>query len=210
MLRIPVSWGKLTSRYDCLLAANLHAKIPEDRWIMFTRCRAWLVFQDYSQALNTDCLEGFALSDDAGAYWHYHIPSGQGEDVLMTLGLKMIAAKNAVQLTFYRRPTGGPPDGWKITSRFSSFYVRTSKTAIFIKPPKPIWDRKTGGLIRLPLAKAKFNLPRTPAITCGYKYRTENLSGNPNGSIWFTETLMPVAAWIRIPTYSAPDTSRFF
>ncbi len=107
MLRIPVSWGKLTSRYDCLLAANLHAKIPEDRWIMFTRCRAWLVFQDYSQALNTDCLEGFALSDDEGAYWHYHIPSGQGEDVLMTLGLKMIAAKNAVQLTFYRRPDGG-------------------------------------------------------------------------------------------------------
>ena len=39
MLRAFVSWGELSSRYDALLAANIDSEIPEDRWIMFTRCR---------------------------------------------------------------------------------------------------------------------------------------------------------------------------
>jgi len=107
MVRIPVSWGRLTSRYDSLLAANIHADIPQDRWIMFSRCRAWLVFQSYSQALNTDCLEAFTLNDDTGGSWHYHIPTGQGQDVLVSLGLKMVPGRNCVQLTLYRHPDGG-------------------------------------------------------------------------------------------------------
>ena len=107
MLRTPVSWGKLPSRYDGLLAANINSGFPEDRWIMFTRCRAWLVYQGYSQALNTDCLEAFAVDDDGGGTWHFHIPTGQGEDVLVTLRLNMVPGENCVQLTFYRRPDGG-------------------------------------------------------------------------------------------------------
>ena len=107
MLRIPVSWGRLTSRYDSLLAANINPDIPEDRWIMFSRCRAWLVFQGYSQALNADCLEAFAVDDDTGGTWHYHIPTGQGQDVLVTLGLDMVPDENLIRLTVYRRPDGG-------------------------------------------------------------------------------------------------------
>ena len=106
MLRIPVSWGRLTSRYDSLLAANIHPQIPEDRWIMFSRCRAWLVFQGYSQALNTDCLEVFEVDDATGGTWRYHVPTGQGEDVIVTLGLNMIPGENTVELTLYRRPAG--------------------------------------------------------------------------------------------------------
>ncbi|MFC1857719.1 glycogen debranching protein, partial [Thermodesulfobacteriota bacterium] len=49
MLRVPVRWGELRSKYDALLAGNLHPGFPEDRRVMFTRCRAWLVFQGYSQ-----------------------------------------------------------------------------------------------------------------------------------------------------------------
>jgi predicted glycogen debranching enzyme len=107
MLRIPVSWGRLTSRYDSLLAANINTDIPEDRWIMLSHCRAWLVYQGYSQALNTDCLEAFEVDDDTGGTWRYHIPTGQGEDVIVKLGLKMVPGENAVQLTLYRQPHGG-------------------------------------------------------------------------------------------------------
>jgi len=106
MLRIPVSWGRLTSRYDSLLAANIDTDIPEDRWIMLSHCRVWLVYQGYSQALNTDCLEAFEVDDDTGGTWRYHIPTGQGEDVIIKLGLKMVAGENAVQLTLYRQPHG--------------------------------------------------------------------------------------------------------
>ena len=43
MLRAPVRWGELTSRYDALLAGNLEPEIPVDRWIMFTRTRDFCV-----------------------------------------------------------------------------------------------------------------------------------------------------------------------
>jgi predicted glycogen debranching enzyme len=106
MLRIPVSWATLNSRYDSLLAANISSAYPEDRWIMFSRCRAWLVFQGYSQELNTNCLEAFALQHGSGGFWRYHVPTGQGEHVLLTLGARMLAGENTVQLTFYRHPAG--------------------------------------------------------------------------------------------------------
>ena len=110
MLRIPVCWTKLTSRYDSLLAGNINAEFPEDRWIMFTRCRAWLVYQGYSQAMDTNCLENFALDDFSRGHWRYHIPTGQGENVLVTLGLKMTAGENAVKLTFSRQSAGDMAD----------------------------------------------------------------------------------------------------
>jgi predicted glycogen debranching enzyme len=106
MLKAPVAWGELKSRYDCLLAANMSPEYPEDRWIMFTRCRAWLVFQGYSQELNTDSLEAFAVNEDGGGFWRYHIPTGQGESVVLTIGMNMVMGENALQMKFYRHPSG--------------------------------------------------------------------------------------------------------
>jgi len=110
MLKVPVSWGRLNSRYDSLLAANISREFPEDRWIMFTRCRAWLVFQGYSQDLNTSCLEAFGVDDAGGGYWRHQIPTGQGQNIWLTLGLKMVSGKNAMQLTFYRHLSAGKDD----------------------------------------------------------------------------------------------------
>jgi starch synthase (maltosyl-transferring) len=107
MLHVPISWGTLNSRYDSLLAANINSEYPEDRWIMFTRCRAWLVFQDYSQELNMHCLEAFGLDDASCGYWCYHVPTGLGEHILMILHLNMKAGDNIMQMTFYRQPLEG-------------------------------------------------------------------------------------------------------
>ncbi len=104
MLRVPLRWGELKSRYDCLLAANMSRRFPEDRWVMFSRCRSWLVYQGYSQELNTDCLEKFETDDNGGGYWHFHVPTGQGENIRLTIGLRMAMEENAVQMRLYRHP----------------------------------------------------------------------------------------------------------
>ncbi|MBW2437143.1 MAG: glycogen debranching enzyme N-terminal domain-containing protein, partial [Deltaproteobacteria bacterium] len=109
MLHCPVAWNKLASRYDGLLAANLNPQYPTDRWIMFSRCRAWVVFQGYSQALNMDCLEKFRTAADGSGCWQYHIPTGQGEHVLLTVRMTMVAGQNAVTLRFFRHPAEGLP-----------------------------------------------------------------------------------------------------
>ena len=50
MLRAPVRWGGADQAATMpLLAANRDPEIPEDRWIMLARCRAWVAFQGYSQ-----------------------------------------------------------------------------------------------------------------------------------------------------------------
>jgi predicted glycogen debranching enzyme len=72
---------------------------------MFTRCRAWLVYQGYSQEINTNCLEAFGLNEDSDGLWQYHIPTGQGENVWITLIMKMIMGNNAAHIMFLRQPT---------------------------------------------------------------------------------------------------------
>ena len=110
MLHSPVSWGKLTSRYDGLLAANLNPDYPEDRQMMLSRCRAWVLFQGYSQALNTDCLESFHLDGGRGGNWRYHVPTGQGEHVMITVRVEMIQGQNSVAMGFFRHPADHQPE----------------------------------------------------------------------------------------------------
>jgi len=106
MLRAGISLGELKSRYDALLAANLSQEYPEDRWIMFTRCRAWLVYQGYSQQIGDDCLVRFNYDLNGGGSWQFQIPTGQGQSVYLTLKIEMIRKKNAVRLRFWRQPAG--------------------------------------------------------------------------------------------------------
>ncbi|RLC30476.1 MAG: glycogen debranching protein [Deltaproteobacteria bacterium] len=107
MLRAHVAWGKLSSKYDALLAANLSPEYPEDRWIMFSRCRAWVVFQGYSTEISMDCLDWFRYEDNFRGCWRYAIPCGQGQHILLTVTMEMARGENAVRILFHRHPAGG-------------------------------------------------------------------------------------------------------
>jgi starch synthase (maltosyl-transferring) len=109
MLRVPVSWGTFTSRYDALLAANLNPDYPEDRWVMFSRCRGWVVYQGYSQELNFHCLDTFFLAAPEQGVWRFKVPTGQGEHVLLTIGIYMSDGANAMGMVFYREPADLKP-----------------------------------------------------------------------------------------------------
>ncbi len=109
MLRASICWGELNSRYDALLAANLSPQIPEDRWILFTRCRAWLVYQGYSQEIGNDCMIAYHYAYGESGSWQFQIPTGQGESIGLNIVVKMIPKKNTVQLSFNRRQAGSAP-----------------------------------------------------------------------------------------------------
>ncbi len=109
MLRAPLRWAALTSRYDALLAANLSPEFPEDRWIMFSRCRGWVVFQGYYQELNAGCLETFNLDELSRGVWDFRVPSGQGEHIRLRVTLEMIPGQNSMRMLFFRRPAAGQP-----------------------------------------------------------------------------------------------------
>ncbi|MDD5708787.1 MAG: alpha-amylase family glycosyl hydrolase, partial [Kiritimatiellae bacterium] len=51
MAQVRAAWGTVRSQYDALLAVNPHPRVPENRRVFFTRCRAWVVHCGYSHAL---------------------------------------------------------------------------------------------------------------------------------------------------------------
>ncbi len=107
MLRAPLVWGRLESRYDALLAANRNPKYPEDRWIMLARCRCWIVYQAFSQELCFDTFHTFHLDMEGRGLWRFHVPTGQGEHVRLTIRAEMAKEENSVRLLFYRHPAEG-------------------------------------------------------------------------------------------------------
>ena len=107
MLRIPVVWGDLQSRYDALLAGNRSKSFPQDRWVMFTRCRAWIVYQGHSQEVGFDAFHTYHRDGMGRGIWRFHIPTGQGEHIRLTVRMEMVAGENAVHLLFFRHPAQG-------------------------------------------------------------------------------------------------------
>ena len=110
MLRTSVSWAMLFSRYDALLAANLNPNFPEDRRVMFTRCRAWVVFQGYSYEINGTCLERFDIDDKGHGHWRFRVPVGRGRHIVLTISARMTSEENRIRLFFLRHPAKAHPE----------------------------------------------------------------------------------------------------
>ncbi|MGM0453936.1 MAG: amylo-alpha-1,6-glucosidase, partial [Thermodesulfobacteriota bacterium] len=102
VMRANTWWGRINSRYDALLAANMNREMPVDRWIMLSCCRAWVVYQDYSQALRTDCIVELSWDAKSRAFWQYRIPTGLGRHILFSVAAEMVAGQNRIRLHFYR------------------------------------------------------------------------------------------------------------
>ena len=106
MSRTGISWGEIRSRYDALLAANLDEDYPSDRWIMFSRLRAWIVYQGYSYPVNQECLNRFFYDESGAGIWAYSIPAGQGDHVDVSVAIKMPQEKNSLIISFFRHLKG--------------------------------------------------------------------------------------------------------
>lgn len=107
MMRAPIQWGELPSRYDALLAANMDPDYPEDRLMLFTRCRGWVRFQGYSQSMDVHCVDAFDFNFHSRGCWSFRVPTGQGEYVYLKVCLEMVLGKNQVRMEFYREPAQG-------------------------------------------------------------------------------------------------------
>ncbi|MDD2604335.1 MAG: amylo-alpha-1,6-glucosidase [Desulfobacteraceae bacterium] len=108
MARAHAAWGQLGSKYDALLAANLDPAVPVDRWMLLTRCRAWIVFQGYSTPVVRDGLERFFLDAQGRPCWHFTLPAGQGQHLELAVRMEMPDGQNALHITFQRAAADQP------------------------------------------------------------------------------------------------------
>lgn len=107
MMRAFAWWGRLESRYDALLAANINPDYPEDRWMALARFRIWALFQGYSRELTLDCLESFTCSHANRGLWRFRVPTSEGSHCPMEITLGMVDQTNAIEMEI-TRPTGSP------------------------------------------------------------------------------------------------------
>lgn len=104
MSQICGAWGILNSKYDAILAGNCNPSFPVDRQVMFSRCRGWVVYRDYSQEINQLCTQKFISGIDNKSQWLFSVPVGQGKTIQLQLTLQMSVDKNLIQLIFHRLP----------------------------------------------------------------------------------------------------------
>jgi len=102
MARLGVDLGRVNSKYDCALSANLNSSIPVDRHIFVKRIRAWVNADGFLSPLNAKNLVSFASGPPA--VWQFVANAGDGRTVEIELRAEMPEGKNTTVFQF-GRPT---------------------------------------------------------------------------------------------------------
>lgn len=100
MTRMCVDLGKVKSKYDCVLGANLHAELPVDRHVFLKRLRMWVNADGFISPLDASTL----LSFEAGppAHWRFLCNAGDGRAVEVHLIVDMLEGRNTVMMRLSR------------------------------------------------------------------------------------------------------------
>ena len=108
MARICVDLGRVNSKYDCVLGANLHASLPVDRHVFAKRIRVWVNADGFISPLDIKNLASFQPGPPA--VWHFVAEAGDGRTVEIELRADMLAGRNTTVFHF-SRPTDARATG---------------------------------------------------------------------------------------------------
>jgi len=108
MARLGVDLGRVQSKYDCVLGANLHASLPVDRHVFAKRIRVWVNADGFISPLDLRNLASFQPGQPA--VWSFVANAGDGRTVEIELRADMAAGQNTTVFQF-RRPDAGHATG---------------------------------------------------------------------------------------------------
>jgi starch synthase (maltosyl-transferring) len=102
MARLCVDLGRVNSKYDCALGANLNPTVPVDRHVFVKRIRVWVNADGFLSPLDFKNLAAFNAGSPA--VWKFVASAGDGRTVEIELRAEMLAGKNTTVFQF-SRPT---------------------------------------------------------------------------------------------------------
>ncbi len=103
MARLGVDLGRVHSKYDCLLGANLHPDAPSDRQVLAKRLRAWVNADGFVTPLGYANLEEFTAGPPA--VWRFRANAGDGRTVVIDLTADLLAGRNTTVMRLSRPAT---------------------------------------------------------------------------------------------------------
>jgi starch synthase (maltosyl-transferring) len=102
MARLCVDLGRVNSKYDCALGANLNPTVPVDRHVFVKRIRVWVNTDGFLSPLDFKNLTSF--QSGSPALWNFVANAGDGRTVEIELRAEMLEDKNTIVFQF-NRPT---------------------------------------------------------------------------------------------------------
>ena len=129
--------GRVNSKYDCVLGANLNPDFPVDRHVFVKRLRVWVNADGFLSPLDFKSLASFEIGPPA--VWNFVASAGDGRTVEIELRAEMVEGENTTVFQFSRptdeRATGKQlPAGTdvRLTVRFDiedrNFHWETKRT----------------------------------------------------------------------------------
>jgi glycogen debranching enzyme len=100
MARLCADLGRVNSKYDCVLGANLNPNYPVDRHIFVKRMRVWVNADGFLSPLSFTNLRGFEIGPPA--VWKFVANAGDARTVEIMLRAEMLEGKNTVVFQFFR------------------------------------------------------------------------------------------------------------
>ena len=108
MARLCVDLGRVNSKYDCVLGANLNPTVPVDRHVFVKRIRVWVNADGFISPLDFNCLASFTAGSPA--VWKFVANAGDGRTVEIELRAEMVEGKNTIIFQFSRPPKNSRKD----------------------------------------------------------------------------------------------------
>jgi starch synthase (maltosyl-transferring) len=102
MARLCADLGRVNSKYDCALAANLNPTVPVDRHVFVKRIRVWVNADGFISPLDFKNLASF--QPGPSAVWNFVANAGDGRTVEIELRAEMLAGENTTVFQFRRPP----------------------------------------------------------------------------------------------------------
>ena len=107
MARLGVDLGRISSKYDCALGANLHPSLPVDRHVFVKRLRVWINADGFITALNLQNLVSFQPGPPA--VWRFRANAGDERTVEIQLTADMLDGRNTTLFRFSRPSDASDP-----------------------------------------------------------------------------------------------------
>lgn len=100
MARICIDLGRICSKYDCVLGANLHPTLPVDRHVLAKRIRVWVNAGGFISPLDAVNLASFTAGPPA--IWQFVANAGDGRTVEIQMAADMLQERNTTVFHFSR------------------------------------------------------------------------------------------------------------
>jgi predicted glycogen debranching enzyme len=108
MARLRVDLGRIDSKYDCALGANLNPDFPVDRHVFVKRLRVWISADGFITPLHLPNLAAFQIGPPA--VWKFIADAGDGRTVELQMTADMPEGSNTSIFRFDRAAASGPDD----------------------------------------------------------------------------------------------------